>query len=839
MTRTLRADDLDRIRALCDEGDDILVLGPTGSGSGRLLRELAERLRDEQVPFAAVSCAAGDALDRLAEADQPPLLLVDRFEDADLPFLEAILDLAPTPTTVVAALETNSSTTHYTESLQRLLADSARARAHLPTIRRHRLAPLSPAEIERIAHTRSPEPLDARTVHAIRLLSWGRPEWALDLIPLAHAGAIIDGARIGIDPRAIPELSLPALADLARAIGPLSPEEAAGALVLAEVDPLDPAQAADLVGEATASTLLSRGVLLPQEEAELHTVPAFAAAAVHHLATPEALRRARSRAASLLLSVEAFGLQLFPADTAFCARALGTDIAPESLPADPDVRTAVVQRTTADELLFGSEGSLRALLLRTAHRGIEVDSAFRARALTALGQHRQALAALAPAPDARPASGPTRISMLFLASLCAAELSLPLADVLPFALESRGERDALTVFEQWNHGSVADRSPAATSASRHALPEVALLAEVLSGLESARHGQTAPAALPNERRALFLRSGLAPDRSLEDLLTTAAVGYGLTLVLTGEIGRHREELASLVASLPAAAHHERWLQHLCAAGTALACGSAERASLEWRRLEQTVPRFLPLRLRAHLQEVGALLGRIARGEPAPEPVDLPPEPRTPRRPSHRGAAPHGSSHRAHDAGPSGIGLTPTEWILRYLCDREDPLPRARIDARERRSSLPLLHVAEAHEAASASQHPAELMRVGQRLEELGMWARALDALTEAERIFMRRRAGAGATHCRTRIQLVRERLAAEARWHEPDDAGGAVRVRLTPREREAAQHAARGLSNQQIATQLGCGVRTAESHLAQARAKLGIAHRRDFARRLREIGELD
>jgi len=52
---------------------------------------------------------------------------------------------------------------------------------------------------------------------------------------------------------------------------------------------------------------------------------------------------------------------------------------------------------------------------------------------------------------------------------------------------------------------------------------------------------------------------------------------------------------------------------------------------------------------------------------------------------------------------------------------------------------------------------------------------------------------------------------------------------LTHRESEIAHLAAKGLSNRQIASTLFLSVRTVESHLYQARAKLGAASRRDLA----------
>ena len=51
---------------------------------------------------------------------------------------------------------------------------------------------------------------------------------------------------------------------------------------------------------------------------------------------------------------------------------------------------------------------------------------------------------------------------------------------------------------------------------------------------------------------------------------------------------------------------------------------------------------------------------------------------------------------------------------------------------------------------------------------------------------------------------------------------------LTPREREVATLAARGLSNRQVAARLFLSLRTVENHLHRVFSKLGIASRREL-----------
>ena len=50
---------------------------------------------------------------------------------------------------------------------------------------------------------------------------------------------------------------------------------------------------------------------------------------------------------------------------------------------------------------------------------------------------------------------------------------------------------------------------------------------------------------------------------------------------------------------------------------------------------------------------------------------------------------------------------------------------------------------------------------------------------------------------------------------------------LTPREREVARLMARGLTNPQIAEELGIGFGTAKTHVSQVIAKLGVSTREE------------
>jgi DNA-binding CsgD family transcriptional regulator len=61
-------------------------------------------------------------------------------------------------------------------------------------------------------------------------------------------------------------------------------------------------------------------------------------------------------------------------------------------------------------------------------------------------------------------------------------------------------------------------------------------------------------------------------------------------------------------------------------------------------------------------------------------------------------------------------------------------------------------------------------------------------------------------------------------------------VGLTPRERDVASLAVRGLTSREIGARLGIGHRTVETHLGSAYAKLGLRSRVELASRAAELG---
>jgi DNA-binding CsgD family transcriptional regulator len=138
------------------------------------------------------------------------------------------------------------------------------------------------------------------------------------------------------------------------------------------------------------------------------------------------------------------------------------------------------------------------------------------------------------------------------------------------------------------------------------------------------------------------------------------------------------------------------------------------------------------------------------------------------------------------------------------------------------SQSPLVAAMSAHAAALAAADPVALDRAAATLAAIGCDLWAAEACTAAGRLH-RQAGNLGSALAST---MVAERLLA---------ACGPVRMTradiadpLTPREREVADLAARGLSDRDIAARLHLSERTVQSHLYRSYRKLGVRRRDDL-----------
>ena len=146
------------------------------------------------------------------------------------------------------------------------------------------------------------------------------------------------------------------------------------------------------------------------------------------------------------------------------------------------------------------------------------------------------------------------------------------------------------------------------------------------------------------------------------------------------------------------------------------------------------------------------------------------------------------------------------------------------------ASSPLIHLQHRHAAAATPGDVEELSAVAEQWAERGWSLIAaetfLAALTEARRQGLSRRAGplgARAADLAARCQGART----------PGLAVGDPVDPLSPREREIAAMASRGLRSRDIADSLVVSIRTVDNHLQAVYSKLGITGRRELADALR------
>jgi DNA-binding NarL/FixJ family response regulator len=141
--------------------------------------------------------------------------------------------------------------------------------------------------------------------------------------------------------------------------------------------------------------------------------------------------------------------------------------------------------------------------------------------------------------------------------------------------------------------------------------------------------------------------------------------------------------------------------------------------------------------------------------------------------------------------------------------------------------------AEHARAVVANDGPA-LETVARSFEQDGAYLRAAEAATHADVAYCHERLDARAARCRTRARLLLAacdgaRPSYLANLDEPTP--------LTPREREVALLAARGLTSRVISDRLFLSTRTVEGHLQRVYNKLGVSNRAGLAQTLDDAGQ--
>lgn len=784
-TAELLLDELDRRKY-------VQILGDNGVGKSHLLSQVTTLLDQRGTSYQKiVGNDHGAALHVLQNSAPRSLVVVDALESADQSVLRALGEHISRDGGVISALNSANADSSFAVSLAPFLSEYPEAATVHDRIYRFRLQPLTDFEMERFIHRHLNATFDAHTLFMLRKLSWGRPGWARDLMILAEAGQISDDPRPVINKLQLRDYSLPALNSVAASVGSLAPSVAAAAVVLSEIDPVDHTQARDLVGDDAVRVLQARGVLLTYESTGLVTAPALIAAAVHSQVSPSELTSLRQHVGSQMILQESLGLPLSLNDSLFCARAYSHSDS-DSVPAQQPLLNLLLR--TADETLeFVNNGNIRALVLRLAKQDVRFSDLFGARTMTVIGGPQQGLAKLTSVAETNDRN--EQLGESFLQAVLTAETTAPFSSEVDPLPQATQKSTAEEVFSLWNSVSPLGQEMSflyRTMQGEQDLP-VQLAAAALYKHELLWRGHRLTDVDHAWFRWLLRRSLLSDASNLRDIIDTAFVSYACTMLLADDYVERYEELHWLISDLRALPFHRRWIAHLASAATALASGQASRAAVEWGLFQERVPRFLPWRLRTRLKLFGEALQDAAKG-----------------------AAP-----RNYDAW-SAIQLVP------YLTGTDDVLPPPPSVPHEL-TVVPIVPLMYRNLAASEHQNPIELQQVAEQLAELRLGAPALRAFTEARRILVRRRSTGAVVRCDEQIERLKESLFSRVPWLSTNDLPGIPQEKLTPKKHSAAQLAAEGLSNHEVAQSLQCSVRTVESHLSQARAKLGIARRQDFA----------
>lgn len=805
--------------------EPILLTGPHGSGKTHTLRALSALLAGRGAPHVLATGASNGSALQLGQIPGGALVLFDDYELASSETLQAIARHIADGGNVVATVTEAHVDTGYGERMRRLYELFPDVQQKLERTRSIRLTPFTDSEIARIVHRASPDPLTSVTVEAIQQLSWGLPGAALTLLQLHRSGSLSSTPRPRITRTHTVDLHLAALHQPVRvAEAQLTSAQVAAAVVLSEVGPRSRSGIADVFGSSTQASLFDSGFLLPHPGAvELFGVPELYAAAVRNLTSTEVLSGIRQATAMHLLSQETLGIPMPDREAIFCSRVLSRHDA--RLTADPlldEHHARFLQRIIDDLLCFGEGERARDLLLRLGTRGPGLSPVRRARLTTMLRDAHTGLQTLLVARPPRgncdlpPIDPEERISQLALRARLSAEAGLPF-EADPDLADGEDWADALLVIRRWNDSQplAVDTPDLLRIARSHPRPEIALLAEQLLTTEAALNGVSYRSLDADTVEQRIGRIAIQSSEMLRDLLVTSIVASALVRFFAPGESADDRRIFDLVDRLPGASRHRIWLTHLFAARTALSCSDLARSASEWEGFAAHAPRFIAYRLQTFITQTGAMLS---------EKMTAPPSSRSYSAQLFRYFS--GSLEALRTEAFAELPTPPGRTRLGASADRGEP---AEIE------ELPYRRPIRAHLEALRTQNPAALMRTAEGLEANALPGPAAHALREARRIFLRRRASGSVAAADTRLAALAAATERSVPWYDAEALDDAPRERLTPRETVTAQLAAQGLSNRQIAERMRCSVRTVESHLAQARAKLGVASRDAMRAKLRSI----
>ncbi len=841
-----------------DPPRSIVIAGPAGVGRTRLLREALAwaRLRGRRTCSAAASGAAAavplgalapllpvieatapDPLSLLQMATQAiagdragpaPVLGVDDAQFLDPLSVTLLHQLAATGgVTLVLAVRTQP---HRADPSSHLWKDGLATRLDVRPLGRH--------DTEQLIGSVLDGDIDSRTCERLWRLTTGNPQFLREVLE--------DGLRTGQLHRhrglwrwegaVVPS---PRLTEIVLAqLGDLGPEEWRAMEVLATAEPISVHEVAELSGLEAVASLQRRGLMIDaptERHGEVQAAHPLFTEVVRSRAPKAVLRTIRQELAVRAAAVSPEELvrrgalmldaALPSPDAAVIATAALRAVAVQDFPLAERLARAgiaagggVRAHLALVEAAWGQGQAVRSAQL--AHEAVLVADSDEDRARLATIEVLTLFCGLGRADDATAvlrAAAATVDSPEGRAVLAATEA------VLAFLGGDPGEavRLGTSVLDSGPTGLAEPLAAAATAAG------LAVTGRTGLALVTVRAGWSALDALSAGRELAFVRTALA-------------LAEVLSLHLSGRV----EELERRAAEL-----YRRNLTSPEWAGDAIAClhrgwaavaSGRPRVALRWllealSGLEDKDPAgFLPLctalTATAHGQVGDAVAARPLveqlAGTPTATAAVFEPYARLAEAwlaaaEGRRGDAGARALLAAEVAARQGQSAVEGVMLASALQFGRAPAVVDRLELLSRGLDSPLVDAVALWARASVESSADGLDRVSQLLEEIGVLVFAAEAAAEGAAAHER----AGNRHAAVVSRSRAEGLTRACGLVDEVGADAQLPPRLTSREEQVAQLAARGLSNQGIADQLVLSVRTVEAHLAHVYAKLGITGR--------------
>lgn len=147
---------------------------------------------------------------------------------------------------------------------------------------------------------------------------------------------------------------------------------------------------------------------------------------------------------------------------------------------------------------------------------------------------------------------------------------------------------------------------------------------------------------------------------------------------------------------------------------------------------------------------------------------------------------------------------------------------------------PAMEAITKHATARRDRDPEALLQVGHDFVSINMSGHARHAFAHAQALFRQKRGLARVAEVTAQIRRLDSSLSSPSALAPAATPVGVPDISLTERELEICSLIGEGLTNAEISKQLYLSVRTVESHVLQARGKLGAARRRDIPDLLRQ-----